>query len=234
LAVNPLDEQKMLDWKNIHTVLLDMDGTLLDLHFDNHFWLEHLPKRYAEEKQVTVEQASEALFKAYNEVQGSLQWYCLDYWQARLNMDIVAMKKEVANRISLRPDTLPFLDALRNTGRKVVLLTNAHPNSLSLKVEKTQLDKHLDLLLSSHSFGFAKEDPALWQQLQQQLGFEKASTLFVDDSPSVLCAAQAFGIGHLLAVENPDSQKPPMPLPGFINVSDYRDLIHEIQANPVR
>ena len=37
----------MLDWQDIHTVLLDMDGTLLDLHFDNHFWLEHLPKRYA-------------------------------------------------------------------------------------------------------------------------------------------------------------------------------------------
>ena len=37
-----------LPWSDIDTVLLDMDGTLLDLHFDNHFWLEHLPQRYAE------------------------------------------------------------------------------------------------------------------------------------------------------------------------------------------
>ncbi|HBT55971.1 MAG TPA: haloacid dehalogenase, partial [Pseudomonas sp.] len=33
----------MLNWNAIDTVLLDMDGTLLDLHFDNHFWLEHMP-----------------------------------------------------------------------------------------------------------------------------------------------------------------------------------------------
>lgn len=39
----------MLDWTAIDTVLLDMDGTLLDLHFDNFFWLEYLPLRYAEQ-----------------------------------------------------------------------------------------------------------------------------------------------------------------------------------------
>ena len=37
-----------LPWHAIDTVLLDMDGTLLDLHYDNHFWMEHLPQRYAE------------------------------------------------------------------------------------------------------------------------------------------------------------------------------------------
>ena len=32
-----------LDWTSIDTVLLDMDGTLLDLRFDNWFWQEHVP-----------------------------------------------------------------------------------------------------------------------------------------------------------------------------------------------
>ncbi|MEC8348362.1 MAG: haloacid dehalogenase, partial [Pseudomonadota bacterium] len=27
-----------LDWQNIDTVLLDVDGTLLDLHYDNFVW----------------------------------------------------------------------------------------------------------------------------------------------------------------------------------------------------
>ena len=47
-----LDNKKIVnkvpDWENIETVLLDMDGTLLDLHFDNHFWLQHVPVCYAE------------------------------------------------------------------------------------------------------------------------------------------------------------------------------------------
>ena len=36
-------------WDKIDTVLLDMDGTLLDLNFDNHFWNEFIPLKYAEQ-----------------------------------------------------------------------------------------------------------------------------------------------------------------------------------------
>ena len=29
--------------QNVDLVLLDMDGTLLDLHYDSHFWLDYVP-----------------------------------------------------------------------------------------------------------------------------------------------------------------------------------------------
>jgi len=32
-----------INWSEIDTILLDMDGTLLDLNFDLHFWMEYLP-----------------------------------------------------------------------------------------------------------------------------------------------------------------------------------------------
>ena len=35
--------QAIIDWTRIDTILLDMDGTLLDLGFDNFFWREHVP-----------------------------------------------------------------------------------------------------------------------------------------------------------------------------------------------
>ena len=41
----------MIDWNAINTVLLDMDGTILDLHFDNYFWKEYVPQKYAEKTQ---------------------------------------------------------------------------------------------------------------------------------------------------------------------------------------
>ncbi|HNG60363.1 MAG TPA: haloacid dehalogenase, partial [Cellvibrionaceae bacterium] len=37
----------MIPWQAIDTLLLDMDGTLLDLHYDNYFWLEYLPRAFA-------------------------------------------------------------------------------------------------------------------------------------------------------------------------------------------
>jgi putative hydrolase of the HAD superfamily len=220
-----------LAWKNIHTVLLDMDGTLLDLHFDNHFWLEHLPKKLAEKHGISLQAAKGIMAVDYEEVMGTLSWYCLDFWTEKLDIDIVEAKREIEHLISMREDSLPFIDALKASGREVILVTNAHPDSLSLKVEHTQLDKHIDQLISTHEFAVTKESQVLWQKLQAKLGFDPQHTLFVDDSLGILKAAQDFGIKYLLAVSNPDSQQPVKKITAFPSVQDYRYLLDDIMAN---
>ena len=222
-----------LNWSQIDTVLLDMDGTLLDLHFDNHFWIEHLPKKLAEKSGRSVQECREEMLAHYERITGQIEWYCLDYWADYLQMDIVAAKREVEHLISMREDTIPFLDTLKESGREVILVTNAHPGSLSLKVEHTQLDSHIDQLISTHIFGVTKESQVLWQKLQQKLAFNPGKTLFVDDSLTILQAAKDFCIGHLLAVENPDSQLPHRTIEQFESVSDYRTLLEEIRRHPV-
>ena len=221
-----------LAWKNIHTVLLDMDGTLLDLYFDNHFWLEHLPKKLAEKHSISLQAAKDIMATETGQVMGTLNWYCLDFWAEKLDIDIVEAKREIDHLISMREDSLPFIDALKASGREVILVTNAHPDSLSLKVEHTQLDDHIDQLISTHEFAVTKESQVLWQKLQVKLGFNPQHTLFVDDSVGILKAAQDFGIKHLLAVSNPDSQQPVRDISEFPSVQDYRYLLDDIKDNP--
>ena len=62
----------MPEWQDIETVLLDMDGTLLDLHFDNHFWLTHVPKCYAEKHDMPYDEAHKHLMCRFTEVRGRL------------------------------------------------------------------------------------------------------------------------------------------------------------------
>ena len=209
-----------------------MDGTLLDLHFDNHFWLEHVPKKLAERDGTSVEQAMDLVKQEYEKVHGTIHWYCLDFWAEKLQMDIMEAKREVEHLIQMRADTIPFLDALHETGREVYLVTNAHPGSLSLKVERTELDSHIDTLISTHEFGVTKESQELWQKLQQRLGFDNQHTLFVDDSLHILDAAHEYGINHLLAVRNPDSKQPTRDIDEYPAIDDYRYLIEDIRANP--
>ena len=55
-----------------------MDGTLLDLHFDSHFWLEHLPQRYVELHKPDAQHERALRARIIGE-QGTLNWYSLMY-----------------------------------------------------------------------------------------------------------------------------------------------------------
>ena len=214
-----------LPWHAIDTVLLDMDGTLLDLHYDNHFWMEHLPQRYAELHGVSRAMAEMELQPLFERNAGQLQWYCLDFWSAELKIPVRELKLETAHLIALRPDADTFLAALRQAGKRVILITNAHRDSLSLKMERIELAPYFERLISSHDYGFAKENPQFWDALQVDIDFDPARSLFIDDTLPILRSAQAFGVGHLLAVKEPDSKKGPKDTGEFAAVEDYRELI---------
>lgn len=214
-----------LPWHAIDTVLLDMDGTLLDLHYDNHFWMEHLPQRYAELHGVSRAMAEMELQPLFERNAGQLQWYCLDFWSTELAIPVRELKLETAHLIALRPDADTFLAAIKQAGKRVILITNAHRDSLSLKLERIELAPYFERLISSHDYGFAKESPQFWEALQADIGFDPARSLFIDDTLPILRSAREFGVGHLLAVKEPDSKKGPKDTGEFAAVGDYRELI---------
>lgn len=197
----------MIDWSAIDTVLLDMDGTLLDLHFDNYFWLEYLPARYAAAHGISFDASRAQLFAHFKAHQGTLNWYCLEFWSDALSLDIQQLKVDIKHKIKVRPFVTPFLQALRQSRKRLVLITNAHPQSLSLKMEVTRIDGMLDMIISSHDYRHPKEAQAFWQTLQFNEPFDKQRTLFIDDSLAVLDSAHRYGIQHLLSIHQPDSLK---------------------------
>ncbi|MCU1727976.1 GMP/IMP nucleotidase [Pseudomonas sp. 7P_10.2_Bac1] len=214
-----------LPWRDIDTVLLDMDGTLLDLHYDNHFWLEHLPQRYADLHGISRAMADLELTPLFENNAGQLKWYCLDFWSSELKIPVRELKLETAHLIALRPDADTFLAAVKAAGKRVILITNAHRDSLSLKLERIELAPYFERLISSHDYGFPKESPAFWDALQADIGFDPSRSLFIDDTLPILRSAQAFGVGHLLAVKQPDSKKGPKDTEEFAALGDYRELL---------
>ncbi|MFZ2289196.1 MAG: GMP/IMP nucleotidase [Halopseudomonas yangmingensis] len=220
----------MLDWNTIDTVLLDMDGTLLDLHFDNHFWLEYLPQRYADHHGQSLDWAKAEIYPLMTATQGQLAWYCLDYWTRELGLPIVELKREVAHLIRLRPDADTFLRVLQQAGKQVILITNAHRDALSLKLERVELRTYFQRLISSHDFGFPKETQAFWQALQAEVPFDPARTLFIDDSLPILRSARDYGVARLLAVREPDSQGARRDTEEFAAVEDYLELAVGLQG----
>jgi putative hydrolase of the HAD superfamily len=226
-----MTDRVVIDWQQIETVFLDMDGTLLDLHFDNHFWLEHVPRRYAEARGIAVEAAKVELLRRYRDVEGTLEWYCVDHWSQTLQLDIALLKQEVAHLIAVHPHVPAFLETLAARGKRRVLVTNAHQKALALKLMRTRLGGHFERILCSHDIGLAKEAPGFWDRVQDIEPFDVARTLFIDDSLSVLEAARAYGFRWLFAVVEPDSRGPRRAVEAFPTIRHFADLLPGLQAS---
>ena len=198
----------MIDWENIDTVLLDMDGTLLDLHYDNYFWLQHLPKQYAGLKGWTETQARNFLTEKIMAQRGSLQFYCIDYWSDELDVDIVTMKYEIQDRIQFLPHAETLLAAIKALPVNSAIVTNAHRKTLAIKDTCINICDYVDDVYASHDFSLPKEAPEFWRKFANAYNFDPQRTLFVDDNEAVLASAASYDIKHLIMPLNPDSQKP--------------------------
>jgi putative hydrolase of the HAD superfamily len=203
---NAMTRTDLPEWPAIDTVLLDLDGTLLDLAFDTRFWRQTIPAAWAHARGLTVEAAREQLTPRFRAREGTLDWYSVEFWSRELELDVAALKRASMHEVRWLAGVPEFLDTLRRNGKRLVLFTNAHPDSLAIKEERIGVSRYLDAMFSAHSFDWPKEDARFWECIRRTEPFDPQRTLFVDDSPAVLAAARAAGIRWVIGVRHPDSQ----------------------------
>ena len=212
-------------WSQIDTILLDMDGTLLDKYFDDHFWEEYVPKIFAETNGLSLKEARKKLLQRYQSVENTLQWTDLDYWSERLGLDIPELKCKVDHLIQVHPYVTDFLDFINSINKEVHLVTNAHSKTLDIKLRKTALGSHFDRIVCAEEIGFAKEQPEFWDKLATHLGFNKNRTMLADDTAKVLRSAKQYGIGFLIFVARPSSRIPVKFSPEYPSITYFNELI---------
>ena len=227
-----LNAQHFLDWNRIDDVLLDMDGTLLDRHFDNFFFEEALPRRYAALHGLLFEEARDRLMAMYRSVEGDLAWTDLHYWSKRVGIDVAAMHRELDYMIGFLPGAEEFLRFLKQIGKRVTVVTNAHEAGVLVKVARTGLDRHVDRILDAFQVGYLKMRSEYWPNCQRLVGFDPARSLYMDDDEGCLIAARQFGIAHLIHSAKSSSRLPPTPLAQFVSVSNFSLLVNGRPSAP--
>ena len=214
-----------IDWNTIDTVLLDMDGTLLDRRFDDHFWLEHVPQRWADKHGTSIEHARTHLYALFKSQENTLNWTDLDYWSDRLKLDIPRLKQEVDHLIAVHPFVVEFLLFLRQHGKAAWLVTNAHSKTLDLKMRTTRIGPYFDGTISAHQVGLPKEDDRFWEALQRFITYDPGRTLLGEDSETNLATGERFGIRHLVYVSRFSSLIPPQASRRFASIEYFSSLI---------
>lgn len=215
-----------IDWNRVSTVLLDMDGTLLDKFYDDYFWEQFLPRVYGEKNGLQFELARQVLFQKYRSVKRTLMWTDLDYWSDTLGLDIIDLKKQVSHLIAPLPNATDFLTFLNDQNKSVYLVTAAHRKSLDIKMDKVNLRGYFDQLICADELGKPKEDSEFWRELEQQLDFDCNHTLFADDNIDVLQAAGGHGIRHLVHMAKPSSQAPIQYSDDYPSIASFEELMY--------
>lgn len=218
------------DWSRIDDVLLDMDGTLLDRHFDNFFFEEELPRRYAAKHGLTFEEARQRLLAMYHATEGDLKWTDLDYWTRTLGIDVVALTKEFDHMIVFHPDAEMFLRYLRERRKRISLVTNAHWSGLEIKLARTRVDRYVDRIVHAFEIGCLKMRPEFWPTCQRLIGFDPARSLYIDDDEACLAAAHQFGIGYLCHRSKSSSQLPPQPSSRYASIESFHALMVSVAS----
>jgi putative hydrolase of the HAD superfamily len=215
----------LIDWRTIDTVLLDMDGTLLDRHFDDHFWLEHVPRTYARKHHLPLAEVKEKLYAMFRSQEETLNWTDLDYWSEQLGLDIPLLKLEVEHLIAVHPGVIEFLAFLANHKKEIWLVTNAHGKTLEIKMRKTRIGQWFSGIVSAHDLGLPKEEPAFWEKLQKKVTYDPSRTMLGEDSETNLGTAAQYGIRYLIHVSRSSSSLDPSPSERFTSIHYFSELI---------
>jgi len=219
----PDNVHELLD--NCDTLMLDMDGTLLDLAYDNYMWMEHIPAEYARKHEVSEEHARDHLYATFKRLEGKLDWYCLDHWSNELDLDVVALHREQNGRIGFLPGARKFLETVADHHVRMLLVTNSHQHTLDIKTEVTDIVDYFDGVYTSHALGAAKEDQPFWAALKETEPFDPARTVFIDDNVAVLQSARDFGVEMLLHITRPDTGRQPRPHKRFTGIEGVGELV---------
>lgn len=215
----------MINWDEIDTVLLDLDGTILDLNYDLHFWLEYLPLIYSNNNSISLQSAKEKIIPILKSQMGKLNWYCPDYWGNRFDLDIIKLKQNMSHMIQILPHAENFLKNAKTNNKKIFLATNAHRKTIRVKMDIVHLESYFDGIISSHDFGVAKQEQKFWTQLENEINLNKNRAIFFDDSLDVLESAKIFGIKHIIAISKPSTKLEPKNVNGFINIENFNNLL---------
>jgi len=185
--------------RSVSVVSFDLDGTLVTREYVDYFWLELVPRLYAERHSLGLEEAKRIVYASYDEVgPRDVRWYMPGYWFRRFGIEdrLEDALREAAERVRPYPDALEVVEWLR--GRcTLVICTSAAREFVNLVLSRIPLyrSSFKHVFSSSSDFGFPGKPPAFFQRVSELLGVSPQEILHVgDDEENDFANARRAGV----------------------------------------
>lgn len=187
-----------------HALLFDLDGTLSDTHgLARATWLEVLRPHGIDvdfqfyQEHIRGRSDEEAVRDLFSNLSDKEREQLLETHGKNFHTRMMAAGP--------LPGLHDFLNAAKQRGFKLVLVTNAPEHVAHEALHPLDLDEAFDLMVFAEEAGATKPDPAPYELALQRLGIGPNEGLALEDSPKGVQAARKVGLSviGILATHHP-------------------------------
>ena len=124
----------------IKIISFDVDGTLVDLEYNDLVWFKEIPELVAKKKKISFEESLKLVKEEYSKLgEYNLNWYDIKYWISYFDLEVSYKKilEKYESQVKIFPDVIPTLKELRKDF--ILIVTTAMPREFLIpKMKKLE------------------------------------------------------------------------------------------------
>ena len=169
----------------IKIISFDLDGTLVKNTYADRVWLEGFPILFSKEKNISIQESKDFLFKEYDNVgMERKEWYDIDWWFTRFEIKKSWKKLLYSYRryIQIYPETKKIISKLSKK-YKLIIISNAKREFIDIQIKETEIEQYFSNIFSSLSdFESVKKIPDVYKKVCKKLAINVNEIIHVGDN----------------------------------------------------
>lgn len=117
------------------------------------------------------------------------------------------IEKDMEAATKIDYDVLELIEDLRSKGYPIGLLSNAPSEFIRDIFAQHDLERYFDTIVISSEVGLIKPEPEIFHYILEKMDALPESTIFIDDNPHNVKAAEALGISGIVFTDVSKLQK---------------------------
>jgi len=172
----------LVDSKNILKIIsFDVDGTLVDLDYNDLIWFKEIPGLVAKKKKISFEKSLKYVYGEYTKLgEHNLNWYDINYWitHFRLTASPEKILEKYESQVKIFPEVIPLLEEL-NKNFMLIVITAMPREFLIPKMKK--LEKYFKFAFSALSDFKELKNSEIYSKISKTLKVIPEQILHIGD-----------------------------------------------------
>ena len=175
--INLLDNLK----NTLKVISFDVDGTLVDLEYNDLIWFKEIPELIAKKKRISFEKSLKYVGEEYNKLgEYNLNWYDINYWVTYFGLKVSPKNilDKYESQVKIFPEVISLLEELKKNFILIVI-TSMPREFLIPKMKK--LKKYFKFSFSALSDFKELKNSEIYSKISKTLNVRPEQILHIGD-----------------------------------------------------